>query len=96
MILASFFFFFSKCRLRGKTGQQQESKADFLGNGKVAKELINNNQVSLSGRAIIYSRLLCCYDYGSRMSFPIYSNGAVFGDSLSTQDYIWLLNLYPN
>lgn len=88
--------FFSKYRLRGQTEQQREGKADFLGNNKVAQELINYNQVSLSRRAIIYSRLLCFYDYGSWLLVPIYSSGAMFGDGLSTQNCIQLLHLYPN
>lgn len=75
---------------------QRGGKADFLGNNKVAQELINYHQVSLSGRAIIYSRLLGFYDYGSWLLGPIYSNGAMFGAGLGTQNYIPLLNLCPN
>lgn len=76
--------------------QQQEGEADFLGINKVAQELINYHQVSLSGRAIIYSRLLGFYDYGSWLLGPIYCNGAMFGAGLGTQNYIPLLNLCPN
>ena len=41
--------------------------------------LINSNQSSFSGRAIIYFGLLCFYDYGPWVLFPIYSKGAHLG-----------------